>query len=354
MSTLFDNDYYDEDDYIEHHGIKGQKWGVRNGPPYPIAPSDHSSSERKAGWRSSLEGGANRLKKEASGGIKRLKRATKGGANRLKKKAKSTVRDAEKKVKGTKRNIEKTVNDIRKNGLNDEQKAAVKKAVKIGAAVAGTALVAYGAYKIGNRNGAIDRVVKNGRDIIERKLAYAKVNASHEIPLAKVRAREALKSAGRRLDKATGYIRGNEARGVASLGARVKGAGVRAGRAMGNAASTAKSKANYATAYARGYTKSMAKQARNAAERKVAYARNAYSHNAPLARIQAREAAAAAGRRVRGVASRVQGAAVRTGRNLKTSARVNAAAAGAYANTFANTLASRRRRRRAASFYRDL
>lgn len=23
-------------DYIAHHGVKGQKWGVRNGPPYPI------------------------------------------------------------------------------------------------------------------------------------------------------------------------------------------------------------------------------------------------------------------------------------------------------------------------------
>lgn len=23
-------------DYLSHHGIKGQKWGVRNGPPYPI------------------------------------------------------------------------------------------------------------------------------------------------------------------------------------------------------------------------------------------------------------------------------------------------------------------------------
>ena len=24
------------DSVIEHHGIKGQKWGVRNGPPYPL------------------------------------------------------------------------------------------------------------------------------------------------------------------------------------------------------------------------------------------------------------------------------------------------------------------------------
>lgn len=23
--------------YLFHHGIKGQKWGVRNGPPYPLA-----------------------------------------------------------------------------------------------------------------------------------------------------------------------------------------------------------------------------------------------------------------------------------------------------------------------------
>ena len=42
-------------DYIVHHGIKGQQWGVENGPPYPLDASDHSSSEKKAGWRSSLD-----------------------------------------------------------------------------------------------------------------------------------------------------------------------------------------------------------------------------------------------------------------------------------------------------------
>lgn len=41
--------------YLAHHGILGQKWGKRNGPPYPLGVSDHSNSEKKAGWRKSLD-----------------------------------------------------------------------------------------------------------------------------------------------------------------------------------------------------------------------------------------------------------------------------------------------------------
>lgn len=33
--------------YLSHHGIKGQKWGKKNGPPYPLDPSSYTSSERK-------------------------------------------------------------------------------------------------------------------------------------------------------------------------------------------------------------------------------------------------------------------------------------------------------------------
>lgn len=42
---------YDYRNELRHHGIKGQKWGVKNGPPYPLGASDHSSSEKKAGWK---------------------------------------------------------------------------------------------------------------------------------------------------------------------------------------------------------------------------------------------------------------------------------------------------------------
>ena len=33
---------------LQHSGIPGQKWGQRNGPPYPLKPSAHSAAEKKA------------------------------------------------------------------------------------------------------------------------------------------------------------------------------------------------------------------------------------------------------------------------------------------------------------------
>lgn len=37
--------------YIAHHGILGQKWGRKNGPPYPLDATDHSAAEKKAGTK---------------------------------------------------------------------------------------------------------------------------------------------------------------------------------------------------------------------------------------------------------------------------------------------------------------
>lgn len=33
---------------LSHHGIRGMKWGKRNGPPYPLTQSSKSQAERKA------------------------------------------------------------------------------------------------------------------------------------------------------------------------------------------------------------------------------------------------------------------------------------------------------------------
>lgn len=37
--------------WLAHHGILGQKWGVRNGPPYPLGGGDYSESEKRAKYR---------------------------------------------------------------------------------------------------------------------------------------------------------------------------------------------------------------------------------------------------------------------------------------------------------------
>ena len=53
---MYGYEFAHEDD-LNHHGILGQKWGKRNGPPYPLDAGDHSAAEKKAGWRKSLDAG---------------------------------------------------------------------------------------------------------------------------------------------------------------------------------------------------------------------------------------------------------------------------------------------------------
>lgn len=60
---------------LYHHGILGQRWGRKNGPPYPLGASDHSASEKKAGWRKSLGSVA----KATGSGVARGVRATARG-----------------------------------------------------------------------------------------------------------------------------------------------------------------------------------------------------------------------------------------------------------------------------------
>lgn len=37
--------------YLIHYGILGQKWGVKNGPPYPLSGGNFSESERRAKYK---------------------------------------------------------------------------------------------------------------------------------------------------------------------------------------------------------------------------------------------------------------------------------------------------------------
>ena len=108
--------------YLYHHGIAGQKWGKRNGPPYPLDASDHSSSEKKAGWKKSLD------KKDNSDNSDKSKE---------------------------------------KWHLSDKQ----KKAIKIGAAAVGTALLAYGAYKF-SQSEKFGNLIKAGKRVAYKTLNH--------------------------------------------------------------------------------------------------------------------------------------------------------------------------------------
>lgn len=116
--------------YLRHHGILGQRWGKKNGPPYPIGSSDHSASEKKAGWRKSLD------KSSPS-----------------------------KHTENNHSNASDTEPGEKKKGLTDRQ----KRAIKIGAAVVATALVSYGTYKL-VKSGKLDKQIIAGKAYVDAML----------------------------------------------------------------------------------------------------------------------------------------------------------------------------------------
>lgn len=110
--------------YLEHFGIKGQKWGVEHGPPYPLG--SESSTGRA---------------------VKKNAKPKKTIVSKLKDKKASYDKKVEKKYKQTEEKYKKL-------GMSDEEahqkieaKKKVDKILKISAGVAVAALATYGAYK---------------------------------------------------------------------------------------------------------------------------------------------------------------------------------------------------------------
>lgn len=68
--AAFSDEIADGMSYLEHHQILGAKWGVQNGPPYPLGSGDHSASEKKAASAAGVKVG----KDSGKGSIENVKK----------------------------------------------------------------------------------------------------------------------------------------------------------------------------------------------------------------------------------------------------------------------------------------
>lgn len=67
---------------LQHHGILSQRWGKRNGPPYPLSGGAHSQREKKhgtKGWsiEAKREANARKAVRQAMKLIKNIESSTK-------------------------------------------------------------------------------------------------------------------------------------------------------------------------------------------------------------------------------------------------------------------------------------
>lgn len=187
-------------DVLEHHGILGMRWGARNGPPYPLGSGDHSSSEKKAGWRKSLGGGSeDSAKRKRSRALKKARKTRARNIKRrtLEKKQQQKIQKTKEEIIKSKdinamlKNVDKftnsEINDLltrldvesrlrnKANAMNEANKPLIKKFLKsvkdesvAGALSAGKQLIRKGSGE--------------GLKIVTRKLFEDMVDPNSEAP----------------------------------------------------------------------------------------------------------------------------------------------------------------------------
>ena len=199
---------YKEELYLQHHGIFGQRWGKRNGPPYPLDYGAHSSAEKNKNPKSRLDNyekkinhykekisrekqtGKDDIKewkeigkyhnRDVSKDIARSKEITKNNIRKYEEKIdRLTAKASGKKVKSQHRlNIEKKFMEA--GYSKEEAKKLADKRIKTEIAlgiIGGTAVAAVATYFI----------VKKGKDYcdssinLNEKLYRIKGSASEEI-----------------------------------------------------------------------------------------------------------------------------------------------------------------------------
>ena len=155
-------------DELYHYGVKGMRWGHRK------APSVAGTSAQRQAY---LDAKAN--KKAAGKAYSKAYNRSIAGLSPFKKHRQANDArwdDAVKKAKASNA-ADKAYKDAKKAyKQTDEYKAKRTKAIKVGAAVAGTALAAYGAYKVSKvlKDKASTKSYEAGKAAMDRWMAAAK------------------------------------------------------------------------------------------------------------------------------------------------------------------------------------
>lgn len=115
LVEILDEDYHK---YLEHHGVDGQKWGVKHGPPYPL----ENRSERRA--RRKAERAAKKKQKQRAAQLAKARKTKK--KNQILKKKQAEKEEKEKKER------EKILRDPKKLYRNRHkfQKDEIENALK--------------------------------------------------------------------------------------------------------------------------------------------------------------------------------------------------------------------------------
>lgn len=171
---------YDYNNELYHHGIKGQKWGVRR---YQNADGSYTGVGRRRYGIGSLIVDINKKRHQSAA------KAARRDADSLRKAG--YVKEANAVEKVAKKQEAKANGNFK---LSDKQ----KKAIKIGAVVAGTALAAYATYKIAGpkiaayrNNKAIQASVSRARTLLQTGNQNSRNYAKKTIFQANSRTRKA-------------------------------------------------------------------------------------------------------------------------------------------------------------------
>lgn len=152
--------------YLAHHGVKGQRWGVRR---YQNEDGSLTPLGEKRAQRDADKGNKWATSQWQPSSVRASIRAGSYAANPTKRNARrldeANDRDEVRWKAAHEKYMAKSVDD-RKKAIENGKKEKSKTALKVGLGIAGTALAAYGAYKLAT-NPKVRSAVQNGIDALK-------------------------------------------------------------------------------------------------------------------------------------------------------------------------------------------